>query len=161
MQNRYWRYMVQLKMWLFYVDEYSENSYKWERRINIILAITSSSSIAAWVIWKQFSFIWASLIAISQVITAVKPYLPYGKRLELLSKISGDLQMLFNKADFNWYRVSNGELSEKEINSLLFELKDQLNNTVEKSLRSVLLPDKQKFIKLADEKAEKYFQDTY
>ena len=37
--------MVQIKAWIFYLDIYAENSYKWDRRINMYGAIASSSSI--------------------------------------------------------------------------------------------------------------------
>ena len=58
MQEKYWRYMVQIKAWIFYLDLYGENSYKWEKRINVFSAIVSSTSIAAWAIWQQLSFAW-------------------------------------------------------------------------------------------------------
>lgn len=55
MQEKYWYYMVQVKSSIFYLDIYAERSYKWDRRINAYGAIASSSSIAAWAIWKDFS----------------------------------------------------------------------------------------------------------
>ena len=61
--------MVQIKAWIFYLDIYAENSYKWDRRINMYGAIASSSSIAAWAIWKEWSYVWAVIIAISQVLS--------------------------------------------------------------------------------------------
>lgn len=58
--------MVQIKAWIFYLDLYGEDSYKWEKRINIFSAIAASTSIAAWAIWQQLSFVWSLIIAISQ-----------------------------------------------------------------------------------------------
>ncbi|MPM63545.1 hypothetical protein SDC9_110425 [bioreactor metagenome] len=153
--------MVQLKAWMFYLDEYTDDSYKWDKRINIFLAITSSSSIAAWAIWNKYGFVWALLIALSQVVTAIKPQLPFSKRLETLCKISNQLQILFNKADYNWYKVSNGELAEEQINDLLFELKKQYIDTIGKTLEADPLPENGQFKAVADTKTEKYFQDTY
>ncbi len=161
MQLRYWKYMVQIKAWLFYIDEYTDDSYKWDKRINIFLAITSSSSIAAWAIWSKYSFIWGILIALSQVVTAIKPQLAFNKKIESLSKISNLLHGLFNKADYNWYRVSNGELTEAQINDLLFELKEQYANTIGKILESDPIPVNEHFRAISDAKTEKYFQDTY
>lgn len=87
MQEKYWNYMVQIKAWTFYLDIYAEDSYKWDRRINIYGAIASSSSIAAWTIWRNWSFIWAAIIAISQVLTAIKQYLPFGRKVKISSTI--------------------------------------------------------------------------
>lgn len=161
MQERYWKYMVQLKAWIFYIDEYINVSYKWDRRINVFVAITSSSSIAAWAIWNRYSFLWALLIAISQVIVAIKPHLPFSKRIEILSRVSALLQTLFNKADYQWYKTSNGDLSESEINDILFDLKRQYLETVEKELSTISLPEKEALKKIADSKADSFFQNGY
>ena len=76
MQEKYWRYMVQIKAWIFYLDLYAEDSYKWDKRINIFGAIASSTSIAAWTIWSQLSYVWSVIIAVSQVLTAIKSFMP-------------------------------------------------------------------------------------
>lgn len=77
MQEKYWKYMVQIKAWIFYLDVYTEDSYRWDRIINIVVAIASSTSIAAWAIWQKYSFVWSIIIAISQVLTTIKGFLPY------------------------------------------------------------------------------------
>lgn len=84
MQEKYWKYMVQIKAWIFYLDVYTEDSYRWDRIINIVVAIASSTSIAAWAIWQKYSFVWSIIIAISQVLTTIKGFLPYSKRLKML-----------------------------------------------------------------------------
>ena len=96
MQQRYWKTMVQIKSSIFYLDLYADKSYKLDKAINIVLAITSSSSIAAWAIWKQYDFVWALLIALSQVITVLKPLMPYEQRLEIVKPYSMSLQSLFD-----------------------------------------------------------------
>ncbi len=40
------------------------------------------SSIAAWEIWQEYQMVWAVIIALSQVITAIKPFLPFRQRLK-------------------------------------------------------------------------------
>lgn len=87
MQEKYWKYMVQIKAWIFYLDVYTEDSYRWDRIINIVVAIASSTSIAAWAIWQKYSFVWSIIIAISQVLTTIKGFLPYSKRLKMLGKV--------------------------------------------------------------------------
>lgn len=115
--------MVQIKAWIFYLDIYAENSYKWDRRINMYGAIASSSSIAAWAIWKEWSYVWAVIIAISQVLTAIKQYLPFGRRLKYLQPFIEDMKLLYLKMEYDWYKVAGGDLSESEINALLFSYK--------------------------------------
>lgn len=152
---------MQIKAWIFYLDIYGDSSYKWDRRVNILLAVTSSSSIAAWAIWNKFSFVWAFLIAVSQVVSVIKPYLPFSKRLELINPLLDDLQLLFNKVDYCWYRVSNGDMTENEINDSLFEFRNQYSQIEVKHLKSNTLLENKEIKKLADQKAEDFFISNY
>ena len=140
MQEKYWKYMVQIKAWIFYLDVYTEDSYRWDRIINIVVAIASSTSIAAWAIWQKYSFIWSIIIAISQVLTTIKIFLPYSKRLKMLVPFMEDLKFLYNKIEYNWFKVASGDLSEDEINELLYSFKDEFTNIENKNLILEKLP---------------------
>ena len=141
MQEKYWKYMVQIKAWIFYLDVYTEDSYRWDRIINIVVAIASSTSIAAWAIWKKYSFVWSIIIAISQVLTTIKGFLPYSKRLKMLVPFMEDLKFLYNKIEYNWFKVASGDLSEDEINELLYSFKDEFANIENKNLKEETLFD--------------------
>ncbi|MFA9380099.1 MAG: hypothetical protein ACERKO_03460 [Acetanaerobacterium sp.] len=161
MQTRYWRFLVQIKAWIFYLDIYADKSYKWEKRLNIWLAISSSSSIAAWAIWNEYGLIWAILIAVAQVITAIKPQLPFNKRLELIKPFLTDLQLLFNKVDYNWHKVSQGELNEGEINDLLFDFRNSYTEMETKNLKSSELITNKEIIRIADKRTDEFFRANY
>ena len=149
MQEKYWKYMVQIKAWIFYLDVYTEDSYRWDRIINIVVAIASSTSIAAWAIWQKYSFVWSIIIAISQVLTTIKGFLPYSKRLKMLVPFMEDLKFLYNKIEYNWFKVASGDLSEDEINELLYSLKEET------------LLEKDNFRKIADRKNDAYFANNF
>lgn len=153
--------MVQIKAWIFYLDLYEENSYKWERRINIFSAVVSSTSIAAWAIWQQFSYIWSIIIAISQVLNAIKAFLPYNKRLKVTITFLEDLKFLYNKIEYDWFKVSKGELTAEEINDILFAYKNEFTNIENKNLKEETLLDNEKFKKIADQKTDLYFQNNF
>ena len=149
MQEKYWKYMVQIKAWIFYLDVYTEDSYRWDRIINIVVAIASSTSIAAWAIWQKYSFVWSIIIAISQVLTTIKGFLPYSKRLKMLVPFMEDLKFLYNKIEYNWFKVASGDLSEDEINELLYSFKDEFSNIENKNLKEETLLEKDNFRKIA------------
>ena len=153
--------MVQIKAWIFYLDLYAEDSYKWDKRINVLWAISSSSSIAAWAIWQQLSFVWSVIIAISQVLTAIKGFLPYSKRLKILVPFMEDLKFLYNKIEYNWFKVASGELTEEEINNLLYSFKDEFTNIENKNLKEETLLENEDFKKIADEKTDSYFVNNF
>lgn len=160
-QQRYWNYLFQIKSWTFYLNIYADNSYRWQRRIDCYTAITSSSSIALWAIWKKYSFIWAIFIALSQIVNAIKVYLPFSKRLEFINPFINDLQTLFNNMDYKWFQVANGELSENEINEALHLYKNKFLQLEQKYLKGNVLPENCEYLKRADEKAIAYFNSNY
>ena len=45
----------------------------YDTALNVILAIASSGSIASWAIWDEYAIYWGGFIALSQLITAIKP----------------------------------------------------------------------------------------
>lgn len=161
MQEKYWRYMVQVKARLFYLDMYEENSYKLDKYINMISAIAASSSIGAWVIWQQLSFLWSIIIAISQVINAIKIFLPYSTRRKVTISFLGDLKLLYNKIEYNWFKVSDGELTEEEINEMIFNFKDEYTNIENKNLKEETLPENERFVKIAAQKTDQYFENNF
>lgn len=161
MQEKYWRYMVQIKAWIYYLDIYAEKSYKWDRRINIYGAIASSSSIAAWAIWKDWSYVWAFIIAISQVLTAIKDFLPFGRRLKLLRPFIEDMKLLYIKIEYDWYKVAEGELTEKEINTLLFSYKKEFASIENKYIKEEVLLENSNYKEEADQKNNRYFANNF
>ena len=82
-QSIYWDNLVQFRAGVYYLQSYQIHSGKWNSRIQAFLAITSSSSIGGWAIWQEYGMIWGSLIAASQVVNAVKGFLPFQKRARL------------------------------------------------------------------------------
>lgn len=161
MQEKYWKYMVQIKAWIFYLDLYAEESYKWDKRINVFGAIASSTSIAAWAIWQELSFAWSVIIAISQVLVAIKSFFPYSKRLKILVPFMEDLKFLYNKLEYNWFKVASGELTEEEINDLLYSFKDEYTNIENKNLKEETLLEKDELRVVADKKTDLYFANNF
>ena len=161
MQEKYWKYMVQIKAWIFYLDVYTEDSYRWDKAINIFVAIASSTSISAWAVWQKYSFVWSIIIAISQVLTTIKGFLPYSKRLKMLVPFMEDLKFLYNKIEYNWFKVASGDLSEDEINELLYSFKDEFANIENKNLKEETLLEKDNFREIADRKNDAYFANNF
>lgn len=161
MQEKYWNFMCQTKAWIFYLNFYADDSYKWDKRINIFSAITSSTSIAAWAVWQQFSYIWSVIIAVSQVLTAIKSFLPYSQRLKILIPFTNGLEALYNKLEYNWFKVASGELTEEEINQLLFSFKDEYTQIENTNMSEENLVARDDLQKKADEKTKTYFANNF
>ena len=106
MQERYWNYLKEKRIYVYYLDAEAECSYIVDKAVKIYCALSSSTSIAAWVVWSQYSFVWAALIAVSHVITAVYDLLPFSKKLKTAAPFIKELKQLCNRIEHDWFQVS-------------------------------------------------------
>ncbi len=161
MQEKYWNYLVQTKASILYLDIYAEKLYTYDRNINVFSAIASSASIAAWAVWTELSFLWGFIIAISQVVTAVKEFFPLAKRLKLLKSFSENMKRIYIRMEYDWFQVAEGELTEREINELLFSYKKDVMDMENKYLKEEILVEKIDYMIEADKKCDYYFENNF
>ena len=160
-QLRYWNQLKEFRTHVIYLHLYAVKSQHIENTINITLAIASSSSIAAWAIWKDFQFIWAAIIAISQVISAIKPFLPYKQRKKAVYELSSALQAISLECEKGWHDVSEGILTESEIHNKCFELRDKAMKAEKKCLNSLILPPNDSLLHQSEVEADIYLKNNY
>lgn len=161
MQKKYWDLMVQTKSSVFYLDIYAENIYKCERSINILCAVASSASIAAWAVWTKLAYVWGFIIAISQVMTAVKDFLPYAKQLKMLKQFVEEMKKIYISMEKEWFRVAEGELTGKEINNMVFDFKKKIVELENKYLSENILLENLEYAKEADKRCDEYFVKNF
>ncbi len=160
-QQKYWNQLKELKVHVYYAQHYAVKQNKYDQIINIFLAISSSSSIAAWALWKEYQFVWAFIIAASQVVTAIKPLLPYKKRLSALNKLGDMLSLIALKAERDWYFVSEGKWNEELIHTKWADLKENALAAENKCLNGITLPKDKTVLSSAESEADIYLQSTY
>lgn len=160
-QLRYWNLLKELKTQVLYLHTYASSSEEHDKNLNIILAVSSSSSIAAWAVWQSYPMVWGAIIAISQVITAVKPFLPYRQRIKAISALNENLQQISLECERYWFEVSEGLITEKEIHDLCIKLKEKASDAERKHLSGVILPRKAKFLQQAEIEADIYLTNNY
>jgi hypothetical protein len=160
-QAQYWNEIVQLKAHVYYLGYHCRSADRWDFWVKVILAFSSSSSIAGWALWNDYSFVWAAIIAVSQVINAIKQLLPFEKRRKALTQVGHELSNLFTKAETDWYYVANGSLTEEDIHLKRMSLQKEKMDCVHRLLSDIMLPA----AKLLEDKAAKdasdYFQNVY
>lgn len=148
---RYWQCFTDLKRDALYVDLYLRRTENIDRYMNMFLAATSSSSVGAWAVWQKHELVWGTLIAASQVLNAVKSYIPYSKRLRNLAGLSPDINALALVAESDWFKVCRGELDEAEINNMHIRLKKKSLDLVQKHFKGSSLPSSNALEKKAGE----------
>ena len=151
---------MQLRASVYYLQAYQIHSEKWDNRIQIFLAITSSSSIGGWVIWNEYGIIWGCVIAVSQVINAIKGFLPFQKRAKQIGSLNTEVEKLALDAESQWYSVFEGKLTDEDIFNFVTKLKQQKLEASHKHFKDQALPTKSKHITEAEERTRAYFK-TY
>jgi hypothetical protein len=157
MQERYWRRLTDKRYQLIYINEYYDRCVRLQRMINIFLAFSTSGAIAAWAIWKEYPVIWALVIAASQVITAIKPYLPYEKRIDGIFDVISQFSVICNELEAKWFYVAKGTMSEEEINELYYNFEKRWTDIESKTLKGDSIKANEKIAAIANVKKEKYF----
>lgn len=160
-QERYWKELVQLKIQSGYLNQYHIRSVAIDRAIKMFLAVASSGSIAAWAVWRQFPYVWAAIIAIAQVVTAVKAYLPYQRRIEGIVGLGSDIAQTLIFAEEHWFDVSEGDLYDDDIHALTMQVRKDRILAQDTHFKENPLPRNEKCVAAATDEADTYFRTFY
>lgn len=103
---------------------------KYDTFLNSFLAISSSASIASWAINSDLAMLCGIIIAVSQVITALKPVFPFGKYVHTLNTRCYKHEALFLEIGNLWYNLLDGLISEETAKMQLDHLKKRISENV-------------------------------
>jgi hypothetical protein len=142
MREIIWKTLCDLRFRGYYIALLIEKYQKRERILNIILAIASSGSIAAWAVWQKFPFVWGSIIALSQVITVIKPYLPYAKYVKELNPKCTKLDYLNLEFEMLFYKIQNDKIDEDAVEHSYRKLSDEILKVLNFSDELIITTDK-------------------
>ncbi|WP_147694676.1 hypothetical protein [Vogesella mureinivorans] len=131
-----------------------------DRSIKIFLAVMSSGGIAGWVVWKSADWAWASLIAASQFLNAILPFLPYKNRKKSLAALSRELDEISNHMEIKWLEISSGELTEREMRKLFSDMLNKSTTATQKHFPDSSIPDNPKLMNKAEDTTISYLK-TY
>lgn len=160
-QEHFWKEFFRLKVHVNYLELHLGRTENIDRALKIFLAITSTGSIGAWAIWKEGAFIWGMLIATSQVLNAIRQFLPYKDRLRAISGLLNDMDELVLYAEMKWLDVASGKLSEDEIRKALTDVRTRRLKAFKKHFSSSIIPENNIFFNEAENKAIAYFDNFY
>ena len=101
------------------------------------------------------------MIIASQAVAVIYEYLPFPQRINELLKLTTALTPIYNNMEKEWFTVSNGELTDKEINQLLYDFIEKWRREDAKYFQDESLPVI-KGVKLkADQEKNEYFRNRF
>ena len=142
-----YHHFVQCK---YYFQIYKTNAARTDRLLSVIIAIISSASVASWLIWQRWTFVWAAIIAISNILAILKPYLPYEKRVSSISYMLPELKTLINDVEHYYNFIVNENVSDGDINNYIRIFKQQYTELENKFIDSAIFPDNSSILSKAE-----------
>jgi hypothetical protein len=157
MKNTVWSNLANVKFKALYTYECSREADRYGRLTSAFLALASTSSVAAWAIWKEHPAIWGGIIGISQVMQVVKPYISIiGSDKDLL-EMSFEYEQLFLEYEQLWYAVCSGSIADPAVTERIAELhKKSLD--IERAHKNVHAPRRQRLIDKVYTDTEKFLE---
>ncbi len=156
----YWKQFVQLKAASICIRLYRNRLARWVRGVELIKAVGSSGGIAAWVIWKDWPFLWSGIIAASQFLDATKHVFPFARHHKAASDLTVALELLCIDAEVEWESIYAGRVPDDGITERKARLAKLQLEAEHKHFPEGFEPS-QKLIDLATEEADTYFLVTY
>jgi hypothetical protein len=144
-----------------YTRRYRNILSTWVARIAILRAIASSGSIAGWVIWRDYAFVWAAIIAASQLADALKDAIPYTARQKAANALLTDLDALFIEALFEWESVFSAKFTNEEITERRRRLMQLQHEMEGKHFPTGDLPNRADLLALAEQDAITYLESVF
>jgi len=126
----------------------------------MLKAVASSSGIAAWVVWKEYAFIWGAIIAASQLVDALKDVFPFAKEHKAASAHALTLDYLFNDVQLEWENIFTGRYSDEEIMTRLHKLRKLQLDALQHNFPDGLAA-RDSLLAQAKQEAEAYFKSMY
>jgi hypothetical protein len=159
-QKLYWDQMFELKVAASYIRQYRDHLGTWVTGLGILKAVASSAGIAAWVIWKQYAFVWGAIIAASQLVDALKDVFPFAKKHKSASALAMTLDNLFIDVQLEWEYIFSGKYSDEEMMKRLHQLR-KLQLDAEKNNFPDGLATREILLDRAKQDAAEYLENTY
>ncbi len=152
--------MVELKVAAAYIRRYRDDLGTWVTRLGVLKAVASNGGIAAWVVWREYAFVWGAIIAASQLADVLKEVFPFTKTHRASSEHTVALNSMLIDAQLEWENIFSGRYSDEQISSRRHKLM-KLQHDAERKAFPSGLPFKEKLFAAAQSEAKEYFATMY
>lgn len=159
MRDTYWAMYTALKDKDFYYRNYRISSHRINTWMTIFCAVMSVTSIERWLFWKQLPYLWAFLLAVSQIIQIIQPYMSFSKQVVALDYLLPELEKLMIDIEYHWNLIE--EISDQQVAKLIHKYEIQYMQLDNKFIGSTHMPLRKRCQKAARKEAIAFFYQKY
>lgn len=153
-RDSYWNLYCYLVYKMYYYDEYMKKSSFYDKCLNALIAIASSTSITSWLVWQKFEVFWAIIVGLAQLFSLIKPLFHFSEHICLISILLPELNKVV--ADMGRQLDSfSKKTSEKSIVDAMGKAEKRFNELEARYIASMDFPTRKK----CQDIAEKYRDD--
>ena len=140
-----WSAMLTAEYNALYWDYLYKRYYLRQKRAEIFLAITSSSSVAAWGIWSNITILWQLLSGLATLAAVALPILNMKKQIADLGDLQSRWQQIHTEYEFLWFDIEHSLLDK---NQAIGELKKIMRTEAEIDKITSDVPDDEKLLEI-------------
>lgn len=105
LRDQFWGAYQDRKYQEIYLDQYLLLTSRILLAIDVFTALFAAGGIASWWTWAQGRWAWTILIAASQIVQLIKPFLPFSKRAVCVRFFLADIKQLTVDMCNEWNRL--------------------------------------------------------
>lgn len=160
-QIRFWAALYELVFHGLLLHAHCQAAAKTDRNVIAILAVTSTASLGIWAVFKSNPQLWACIIVVTQIVSAISRYLPWSSRLKASAACVHDFREVQNWAEARWCEILDGELTDVQINKARVELQTKTAKAMKAHFPLDGLPVNKTLNDFATTQAEQYLATHY
>lgn len=160
-QERFWRTLYELVYEGYLLEAHSQRLAAIDRLINAFVAITSTTSLGIWAVFKSYPTVWATIIVATQIVSAVSKHLPFTKRLQASAGCAHEYREIQNWAEAKWCEILDGDFTDAQINKARLDLHSKTAKAEKAHFPLGGLPGSERFREHATSQAQQYLLMHY
>jgi hypothetical protein len=153
MKKQFRKLLLEMEYHVLYMEKYIAHATNINNLVIASGLLVSGTGIAGWALWQQFPWAWSIIIGLGQVLQIIKPFLPYTKRIDVLSEMYFDVKDIETDMEKAWQ--ANERLKEKADWSKVSEFKERYE-AIQRRRNVVYIPTINHLDKTAAKKSRMY-----
>ena len=160
-QARFWSALYELVYDGYLLEAHCQRSASIERWLNAVLAVTSTTSLGIWAVFKSYPEVWAGIIVATQIVTATSKHAPFLKRVLASSACAHEYRQIQNWGEARWCEMVDGQLTDSQINAARIDLQTKTAKADKTHFPLGGLPEITQLSEKATTQAEQYLTLHY
>ena len=160
MQDRIWNNLANIKFKALYTAHVSRSAYNAGNAYSFFLAFASASSVSAWAIWDKYPIVWASIVAISQILHIAKPYVPFIKGDKELMEMSLQYEFLYLIYERLWFDYRKDDCDKEGIEELFYSYREK-EHDINTRFKHIVCPEIKSLVSKADAETNKFLEANF